>query len=80
MEKLTFEESIKELEQLVKDLEGTELTLDESIEKFEKGMKLSKHCSKQKMLFGQSRQSILQIDILKKWILTIKKITNIILY
>ena len=24
--------------------------------------------------------SILQIDILKKWILTIKKITNIILY
>ena len=46
MEKLTFEESIKELEQLVKDLEGTELTLDESIEKFEKGMKLSKHCSK----------------------------------
>ena len=46
MEKLTFEESIKELEQLVKDLEGTELTLDESIEKCEKGMKLSKHCSK----------------------------------
>ena len=46
MEKLTFEESIKELEQLVKDLEGTELTLDESIEKVEKGMKLSKHCSK----------------------------------
>ena len=34
----------------------------------------------QKMLFGQNRLSILQIDILKKWILTIKKITNIILY
>lgn len=46
MEKLTFEESVKELEQLVKELESNELTLDESIEKFEKGMKLSKHCSK----------------------------------
>ena len=46
MDKLTYEESIKELEQLVKELENGDLTLDESIEKFEKGMELSKHCSK----------------------------------
>lgn len=45
MEDLSYEESMKELEQVVKELEGNELTLDESIEKFEKGMKLSKHCS-----------------------------------
>lgn len=45
MEELTYEESIKELEQVVRELESNELTLDESIEKFEKGMQLSKHCS-----------------------------------
>ena len=37
--------SIKELEQIVKELENGELTLDDSIKKFEKGMELSKHCS-----------------------------------
>ena len=40
----SYEESMKELEQIVKDLESGELTLDESIKKFEKGMELSKHC------------------------------------
>ena len=46
MKDLSYEESMKELEQVVKELEGNELTLDESIERFEKGMQLSKHCSK----------------------------------
>lgn len=45
MKQLTYEESMKELEQVVKELEGGELSLDESIQKFEKGMELSKHCS-----------------------------------
>ena len=36
---------MKELEQVVKELESGELSLDESIKKFEKGMELSKHCS-----------------------------------
>ena len=45
MKNLSYEESMKELEQVVKDLENNELTLDESIERFEKGMKLSKYCS-----------------------------------
>lgn len=45
MKEQTYEESMKELEQLVKDLESGDLSLDESIKKFEKGMKLSKHCS-----------------------------------
>ena len=45
MENKTYEESMKELEQVVKDLESGELSLDESIKKFEKGMELSKHCS-----------------------------------
>lgn len=45
MEKLSFEESIKELEKIVSELEVPNLTLDESVKKFEKGMELSKHCN-----------------------------------
>lgn len=60
MEELSYEESMKELEQVVKELEGNELTLDESIEKFEKGMKLSKHCSK--LLDGAEKKIALLIE------------------
>lgn len=45
MKNQSYEESMKELEQVVKDLESNDLTLDESIKKFEKGMELSKHCN-----------------------------------
>jgi exodeoxyribonuclease VII small subunit len=44
MEKLSFEEAFKELEDTVHRLEGGGLTLDESIALFEQGMKLAKHC------------------------------------
>ncbi len=44
MEK-TFEETIDELEKIVADLESGDLTLDESMKKFEEGMKASKHCT-----------------------------------
>ncbi len=42
--KKTFEESMEELEKIAKELENENLTLDESIEKFERGMKISKEC------------------------------------
>lgn len=41
----TFEESLKELEGIAIELESGNLNLDESIERFEKGMKLSKVCT-----------------------------------
>ena len=44
MEK-SFEESIVELEKIVNELENGELTLEESMKKFEEGMKTSKYCS-----------------------------------
>ena len=40
MEK-TFEQSIKELEQVVVDLEKGDLSLDDSVAKFEEGIKIS---------------------------------------
>ena len=41
----TFEEMMNKLEEISQDLENGELTLDESMKKFEEGMKLSKKCS-----------------------------------
>lgn len=44
--KITFEDNLKELEKIIKKLEGSDCSLDESIELFEKGMKLSAECKK----------------------------------
>lgn len=41
-----FEESLKELEEIVSKLEGGDITLDESMALFERGMKLSGDCRK----------------------------------
>ena len=40
-----FEEMMQELEQISQDLEKGELSLDESMKKFEEGIALSKKCS-----------------------------------
>lgn len=40
-----FEEMIEDLEKISQELETGELTLDQSMEKFEEGMQLSKKCS-----------------------------------
>ena len=40
-----FEEQIKELETIVKELESGEVNLDAAIEKYTKAMKLAKECS-----------------------------------
>ena len=45
MAKKTFEQSMKQLEQIVVELESGELTLEQAIKKFEEGMELSKFCS-----------------------------------
>lgn len=44
MEK-SFEEAVVELEKIVSELENGDLSLDESMKKFEEGMKASKYCS-----------------------------------
>jgi exodeoxyribonuclease VII small subunit len=42
-----FESSMDELEKVVKELEGGDLSLDRSLELFERGMSLSDTCRKQ---------------------------------
>lgn len=44
-EENNFEEKMKDLENLVTKLEKGDLNLDESVNKFEEGMKLSKECN-----------------------------------
>lgn len=41
---LKFEEAMKRMEEVVKELEDGELTLDKSLEKFEEGVKLYRYC------------------------------------
>jgi exodeoxyribonuclease VII small subunit len=42
---MTFEKAMKKLEEIVQELEAGELTLEESLKKFQEGVKLSKFCS-----------------------------------
>lgn len=45
LEKLSFEEAFKQLEETVHRLETGDLSLEESIALFEKGQALARHCS-----------------------------------
>lgn len=42
----SFESSLEELEQIVRQLEGGDLPLDRSLELFEQGVRLSRECQK----------------------------------
>lgn len=42
---MNFEEAIKELEKIAKELESNEIDLDTAVGKFEQGMKISKKCN-----------------------------------
>ena len=44
MEENNFEKSMENLENIVTELEKGELNLDESVKKFEEGMKIAKQC------------------------------------
>lgn len=46
MAKMTFESALKQLEEIVSQLESGDLALEDALNKFEEGMKLSKFCSR----------------------------------
>ena len=46
MAKKTFEQSLKQLEQIVQELESGDLPLEKALKKFEEGIQLSKLCSR----------------------------------
>ncbi len=45
MAQKTFEQSMKQLERIVQELEDGDLPLEKAIKKFEEGIKLTKFCS-----------------------------------
>ena len=44
MAEIKFDQALKELEKLVEDMEEEELSLEDGLKKYEKGMKLSRIC------------------------------------
>jgi exodeoxyribonuclease VII small subunit len=57
--KLGFEEALKRLEEIARDLESSEISLDDSISLFEEGVKLSKYCSD---ILDTAKQKIEKLD------------------
>ena len=45
MEEKTFEENLKSLELLVKELESGDVPLEDAIKKYTEAMEIAKHCS-----------------------------------
>lgn len=66
----TFEENMSELEEIAAKLENGDVTLDESLKLFERGIKLSKACQKKleeaekkvKILVGDSDETMTEED------------------
>ena len=52
--KMSFEEALEELESIVRDLESGNSKLDESIDAYERGAALQKHCE-EKLRSAQTR-------------------------
>ena len=46
MAEMRFEEALKKLEKIVEELESGKLSLDDSLEKYEEGVRLSRFCHK----------------------------------
>ena len=55
---MEFEKKLKELEQIVEKLGSGKLSLQESLKSFEKGVKLSRECSKE---LNQSEKKVQQL-------------------
>jgi exodeoxyribonuclease VII small subunit len=58
MAKKTIEQAMKQIEQIVQDLESGDMPLEKAIKKFEEGVQLSKFCS-QKLDETEKRITIL---------------------
>ena len=54
--KLTFEETLLQLEEVVDKLENSDASLDEAVKLYEKGIKLSVACDK---ILNEAKQKIL---------------------
>ena len=61
MPKKSFEQSLRQLEKIVEELESGDLPLEKAIKKFEEGIQLSRYCS-QKLDETEERINLLMKD------------------
>jgi len=61
MPKMTFEQSMNKLEQIVQELESGDLPLEKAMSKFEEGIQLSKFCT-EKLDKTEKKVTILMQD------------------
>ena len=59
MDNLTYETAVKRLEEIVSLLEKNDVSLDEALELFEEGTKLTKFCSEK---LSTAKQKITEIE------------------
>ena len=59
--KQTFEKAMKQLEQIVQDLESGDLPLEKAIQKFEEGIRLTRFCT-EKLDETEKRVTLLMED------------------
>jgi exodeoxyribonuclease VII small subunit len=57
-----FEESLQELESLVEQLESGELSLDDSLKQFRRGVELTRHCQSVLEKAQQTVEKLMDID------------------
>jgi len=62
MPKKNFEDALKQLDEIIDQLENENLSLEVAVKKFEEGMKLSKFCS-EKLDEAEKKISILKKDM-----------------
>ncbi len=73
IEKMSFEKAMEELESIVSDLENGSIELEESIEKYQRGIQLKKHCDQK---LKEANMKIDQIEIDKEGNVTEKPFTR----
>ncbi len=56
---MSFEKDLSRLNEIVKKLEGTDLTLDESLDLYKEGVELSVKCKK---TLEQAKLTVIQMD------------------
>ena len=65
MAKKTFEMAMKQLEQIVQDLEAEDIPLEKAIKKFEEGIQISKYCT-EKLDESEKKITLLMRDSIGK--------------
>tara|TARA_B100000686_G_scaffold266922_1_gene281924 strand:- start:189 stop:443 length:255 start_codon:yes stop_codon:yes gene_type:complete len=73
LDKLTFEESLRALEEIVDELDSGSIDLDKAVKAYEKGTRLKLHCEKK---LNEAKLRIEKIEVSKNNELSKTKIDN----